>query len=72
MEGTGPILVGDVELCAAPGKLAFVPAGVPHGFRNDFDGGWLVRATVHERLYTRAVLKLLRRAVLKRLGLAPR
>lgn len=72
VEGTGLILVGEAELRAAPGKSVFVPAGVPHGFRNDSDGRWLVRATVHERLYPRSVLKLLLRAVRKRLGLAPR
>lgn len=72
VEGTGLILVGEAELRAAPGKSVFVPAGVPHGFRNDSEGRWLVRATVHERLYARSTLKLLLRAVRKRLGLAPR
>lgn len=71
LSGNGMILVGEHALRSEPGKLVFVPADTPHGFRNDTDQRWLVRATILQRTYPRHVGRLMMRALRKRLGLAP-
>ena len=55
------------EVKGKPGTLVFVPAGAQHGLRNDSAARWLLRETVHERVYARSALRLLFLAVLKRL-----
>ena len=67
IEGEGVILVGGNEVRGRPGALVFVPAGTQHGLRNDSERRWLLRETVHERVYARTALSLVWRAVLKRL-----
>jgi mannose-6-phosphate isomerase-like protein (cupin superfamily) len=67
IEGEGVILVAGSEVRARPGTLVFVPAGTQHGLRNDGEQRWLLRETVHDRIYARAALALVWRAVLKRL-----
>ncbi len=52
-------------MSAGPGTVIFVPAGVAHGFENNGDERWLIRATIHQRTYLRQAV---RRAVGKRLG----
>ncbi len=67
--GTGTIWVSEEAVVAGPGTSVFVPAGVTHGFENTSSERWVVRATIHQRTYLRQALK---RAILKRLGRAPR
>jgi mannose-6-phosphate isomerase-like protein (cupin superfamily) len=69
VSGTGTIWVGDAAVPAGPGTSVFVPAGVAHSFENTSRERWVVRATIHQRTYLRQALK---RAILKRLGRAPR
>jgi quercetin dioxygenase-like cupin family protein len=69
IEGEGVILVAGQEIRGTPGVLVFVPAGTRHGLRNDSSVRWLLRETVHERVYARSALKLVGRAFLKRLPL---
>jgi quercetin dioxygenase-like cupin family protein len=45
--GTGTLWLDGECLKAAPGTVIFVPAGVEHGFENDGDEPWLIRATIH-------------------------
>jgi mannose-6-phosphate isomerase-like protein (cupin superfamily) len=67
--GTGTIWLDGRAVTAGPGTSMFVPAGVEHGFENTGYERWVVRATIHQRVYLRQAL---RRAVLKRLGRAAR
>jgi quercetin dioxygenase-like cupin family protein len=67
--GTGTVWLDGEAIKAGPGTTIFVPAGVEHGFENNSNERWLIRATIHERTYARSALK---RAVLKRLGRARR
>lgn len=67
IEGVGTLFVSGREVRACPGTLVFVPAGTEHGLRNDSGERWLLRETVHERVYARTALYLVLRAVLKRL-----
>jgi quercetin dioxygenase-like cupin family protein len=67
IEGNGVILVGDKQVQARPGALVFVPAGTLHGLRNDTAQRWLLRETVHERVYARTALRLVALAILKRI-----
>ncbi len=64
LSGTGTVWLDGERAQAGPGSVIFVPAGVEHGFENDGDAPWLVRATIHQRTYLRQAL---RRAVEKRL-----
>ena len=50
-----------------PGDTILVPAGVRHGFKNTGSERWLVRATIHQRVYARQAV---RRAIDERLKLA--
>ena len=67
IEGEGTIFVAGQQVQGTPGTLVFVPAGTQHGLRNDSDARWLLRETVHERVYARTALYLVLRAFLKRL-----
>lgn len=63
--GHGRIWLDGQAVPAGPATSVFVPAGVPHGFENGGQGAWVIRATIHERVYARQALA---RAALKRLG----
>jgi quercetin dioxygenase-like cupin family protein len=67
LSGVGTLWLDGQPIKAGPGASIFVPAGVEHGFENDRDERWLIRATIHQRTYLRLALK---QAVLKRLGRA--
>jgi quercetin dioxygenase-like cupin family protein len=69
LAGTGTIWLAGQPHTAGPGATVFVPAGVEHGFENTGSERWVIRATIHRRTYLRPAL---RRAILKRLGRAPR
>jgi quercetin dioxygenase-like cupin family protein len=69
LAGEGTIWLAGRPVRAGPGTTVFVPAGVAHGFENDGADEWVIRATIHERTYLRRAMW---RAVLKRLGRAPR
>jgi len=72
LEGEGIIIVAGHEQRAVVGTMVFVPAGVQHGLRNDTTARWLLRETVNERVYARTALRLVGRAVLKRLPIIGR
>jgi quercetin dioxygenase-like cupin family protein len=72
IEGVGTLFVAGRAVSAQPGTLVFVPAGTEHGLHNDSDERWLLRETVHERIYARSALSLVLRAVLKRLPIIGR
>ncbi len=67
LEGEGTILVNGKEVQAVPGTTIYVSAGTWHALRADGSEQWLVRETVHERVYARRALRLLGRVFLKRL-----
>jgi quercetin dioxygenase-like cupin family protein len=67
IEGEGTILIDGREMRGVPGTILYVPAGTEHGFRADGTEAWLVRETVHERIYAGRAAKMMARAVLKRL-----
>jgi mannose-6-phosphate isomerase-like protein (cupin superfamily) len=49
------------------GMTLYVPANVEHGLRADGSAEWIVRETVHERVYAGRAAKMVIRAALKRL-----
>jgi quercetin dioxygenase-like cupin family protein len=67
LEGEGTILIDGREMHGIPGTILYVPAGTEHGFRADGSEQWLVRETVHERVYAGRAAKMVLRAVLRRL-----
>jgi quercetin dioxygenase-like cupin family protein len=67
--GEGVIVVAEREVQARPGSLVFVPANIVHSLRNTGQRQWLLRETVHERVYARTAIRLVLRALLKRLPL---
>jgi quercetin dioxygenase-like cupin family protein len=67
LEGEGTILIDGREMRGVPGTILYVPAGTEHGFRADGSEHWVVRETVHERVYAGRAAKMVARAVLKRL-----
>lgn len=67
LEGEGTLLIDGREMCGAPGAILYVPAGIEHGFRADGSEQWVVRETVHERIYAGRAAKMVIRATLKRL-----
>lgn len=69
LEGEGTILIDGREMRGVPGTILYVPAGTEHGFRADGTEQWLVRETVHERIYAGRAAKMVLGAVLKRLPL---
>jgi quercetin dioxygenase-like cupin family protein len=67
LEGRGTLFLDDKAIELQRGSVIFVPAGVRHGFKNTSTDRWLVRATIHQRVYARQAIK---RAIDKRLGRA--
>ena len=67
LEGEGTILIDGREMRGVPGTMLYVPAGTEHGFRADGTEQWVLRETVHERVYAGRAAKMVLRAVLKRL-----
>jgi len=67
VEGEGTFLIDGREMRGAPGMTLFVPAGFEHGLRADGTEQWVVRETVHERVYAGRAAKMVVRAALKRL-----
>ena len=67
VEGEGTFLIDGREMPGAPGMTLYVPAGIEHGLRADGTGEWVVRETVHERVYAGRAAKMVVSAVLKRL-----
>ncbi|MBI5301282.1 MAG: cupin domain-containing protein [Chloroflexi bacterium] len=69
LEGEGTILIDGGEVRGTAGTILYVPAGIEHGFRADGTEEWIVRETVHERVYAGRAAKMVLRALLKRLPL---
>lgn len=69
LQGYGTIYLDGEAIELGPGCVIFVPAGVKHGFKNTSGDRWLIRATIHQRVYARQAI---RRAIDKRLGRARR
>ncbi|MBI5030273.1 MAG: cupin domain-containing protein [Chloroflexi bacterium] len=67
IEGEGTFLIDGGEMAGPPGTILYVPAGVEHGMRADGTAQWVVRETVHERVYAGRAVKMVMRAALKRL-----
>lgn len=67
VEGEGTFLIDGGEMLGKPGTILYVPAGVEHGMRADGTDQWVVRETVHERVYAGRAAKMVLRAALKRL-----
>jgi len=67
LEGGGTILIDGREMRGVPGTILYVPAGTEHGFRADGSAQWVVRETVHERIYAGRAARMIIRAALKRL-----
>ncbi|MCZ7567995.1 MAG: cupin domain-containing protein [Ardenticatenaceae bacterium] len=66
VEGTGTFHLQGKEIAASPGTTIFVPPNTIHGLSAGSER-WVLRETVHERVYARRALKLLWLAVRKRL-----
>lgn len=67
LEGEGTILLDGREVHGVPGTILYVPAGIEHGFRADGTERWVLRETVHERIYAGRAAKMVLRAALRRL-----
>jgi quercetin dioxygenase-like cupin family protein len=67
LEGEGTVLLDGGEIRGVPGTMIYVPAGVEHGFRADGTDQWVLRETVHERIYAGRAAKMMIRAALRRL-----
>ncbi len=67
LEGEGTFLINGREVKAGPGTTLYIPAGTYHALRADGTDRWVIRETVHERVYLRRALRLVGRAFLKRL-----
>ena len=67
IEGEGTFLIDGGEMAGVPGTILYVPAGVEHGMRADGTEQWVVRETVHERVYAGRAAKMVMRAALRRL-----
>jgi quercetin dioxygenase-like cupin family protein len=67
IEGEGTFLIDGGEMRGVPGTILYVPAGVEHGMRADGTDQWVVRETVHERVYAGRAVKMVARAALRRL-----
>ena len=67
VEGEGTFLIDGGEMPGVPGTILYVPAGVEHGMRADGSAQWVVRETVHERVYASRAAKMIVRATLRRL-----
>ena len=67
--GCGTLVLDGEAVELNSGDVLVVPVGVRHGFKNTGSERWLIRATIHHRVYARQAL---RRAIDKRLGRAPK
>ena len=67
LEGEGTFVINGREVKAGPGTTLYIPAGTYHALRADGTDRWVIRETVHHRVYLRRALRLLGRAFLKRL-----
>ena len=67
LEGVGTFWVNGEAVEAGPGTTLYIPAGTYHGFLANVSEEWVIRETVHHRVYARRALRLLGRALLKRL-----
>ncbi len=67
LQGKGTMYLDGESIELGAGSAIFVPAGVRHGFKNTGEDRWLIRATIHQRVYARQAIA---RAVNKRLGRA--
>ena len=67
VEGEGIFLIDGREMRGTPGMTLYVPANIEHGLRADGTLQWVVRETVHERVYAGRAAKMVVRAALKRL-----
>lgn len=67
VEGEGTFLIDGREMHGVPGMTLYVPANIEHGLRADGSEQWIVRETVHERVYAGRAAKMVGRAALKRL-----
>ena len=67
VEGEGTFLIDGGEMPGKPGTILYVPAGVEHGMRADGTDQWVVRETVHERVYAGRAAMMVMRAALRRL-----
>jgi len=65
LEGEGTILIDGREMRGVPGTILYVAAGTEHGFRADGSAQWVVRETVHERIYAGRAARMIIRAALK-------
>ena len=66
IQGEGTFILEGKEFKAGPGMTIYVPAGTVHGLRADGTEVWVLRETVNERVYARRALRLLLRAIWKR------
>jgi quercetin dioxygenase-like cupin family protein len=57
VEGAGTVWLDGKAVEVRAGMTIFVPAGVEHGFENTSCARWVVRATIHQRVYARRALK---------------
>src|SRR5581483_1406814 len=57
VEGVGTVWLDGKPIEARAGMTIFVPAGVEHGFENTSRARWIVRATIHQRVYAGHALK---------------
>lgn len=67
LEGEGTFLLDGQEVRAGPGTTLYVAARTRHGLRADGSARWVLRETVHHRVYARRALHLVGRTALKRL-----
>ncbi len=67
LEGEGTFLINGQVVVAGPGTHIYIPAGTRHALQANRTERWVLRETVHERVYARRALRLLGRALLKRL-----
>lgn len=67
IEGAGEMVLGGNTVEAKPGMLLIVPAGVEHSLVNHSTAPWVLRETVCDRVYGRAALAEIIRALRRRL-----
>lgn len=63
--GYGTMYLDGEAVLVGPGSVIVVPPDVRHGFENTSAGRWLIRATIHRRVYAREAIC---RAIAKRLA----
>ncbi len=67
VEGEGSLWLNGQQVRAGPGTTFYIAAGTRHALVADGTEYWVLRETVHERVYARRALRLLARMILKRL-----